>query len=353
MVDIKSRIGKFTKQMDKQETTQPNQIHGSDCVDIGIEYEKMNIVKIQNVFANGYIELPTRIIHAKSCINIKNEDDKWFLYCHLLHERYRLLDGKKIQSAERLYNEKAFIYGDKMINLDYKDIEFPIPFNTFYTGKKIEEQNAIRINIFEYKERKKHDIVPIYHSKRTKYENCMNLLVISDSKKKYHYVHIKNLNRLLKTSINYDGTKLCEDCLKHFSSKKTFESINHKCNYKNRDEMPENMAIVNNKLFKLPINSYIKPYNLKHSIHIPWVMYCDFESILLNSGDVKHPDKREHKLSSYCYNLVCRERLIFNRFKIYRGNKNDSVIDIFLNDIKGVLNHIKECKQILCSSYVN
>ena len=105
--------------------------------------------------------------------------------------------------------------------------------------------------------------------------------------------------------------------------------MNHKCNYKIRDEMPDNMAIVNNKLFKLPINSYIKPYNLKHSIHIPWVMYCDFESILLNSGDVKHPDKHEHKLSSYCYNLVCRERLIFNRFKIYRGNKNDSVIDIF------------------------
>ena len=184
IVDIKSRIGKITKKMDKQETTQPNQIHGSDCVDIGIEYEKMNIVKIQNVFANGYIELPTRIIHTKSCINIKNEDDKCFLYCHLLQECYRLLDGKKIQSAERLYNEKAFIYSNKMINLDYKDIEFPIPFNTFYIGKKIEEQNAIRINIFEYKEGKKHDIVPIYHSKRTKYENCMNLLVISDSKKK-------------------------------------------------------------------------------------------------------------------------------------------------------------------------
>ena len=45
-----------------------------------------------------------------------------------------------------------------MINLDYEDIEFPIPFNTFYTVNKIEEQNQIRINIFEYKEGKKHDI---------------------------------------------------------------------------------------------------------------------------------------------------------------------------------------------------
>ena len=155
MVDIESRIGKFTKKMDQREATEPNQIHGSDCVDLGIEYEKMNIVKIQNVFANGYIELNPRIIHTKSCINKKNDDNKCFLYCHLLHERYRLNNWEKIQGAERLHGEKAYIYGDKMINLDYENIEFPIPFNTFYTVKKIEEQNQIRINIFEYKENKK------------------------------------------------------------------------------------------------------------------------------------------------------------------------------------------------------
>ena len=71
-----------------------------------------------------------------------------------------------------------------MINLNYEDIEFPIPFNTFYTVKKIEEQNKIRINIFEYKEGKKNDIAPIYHSKRMEFENCMNLLVICDQGKK-------------------------------------------------------------------------------------------------------------------------------------------------------------------------
>ena len=191
---------------------------------------------------------------------------------------------------------------------------------------------------------KKQDIVPIYHSK-TEYENCMTLLVICDNtKKQYHYVYIKSLNRLLKSLINHDGVKFCQVCLKHFSTKRAFVSMNHKCNCK-RDEMPENMALVNNKLLKCPLNSYVKPFNLKHTMHIPWILYCDFESMLLNSGDDKHPDKREHKLSSYCYNLVCRERESFNRFKIYRGNKNNYVIDNFLNDIKGVLNHIKESKK--------
>ena len=202
MIDIKTRIGKFTQKMDSKESSDQVQIHPSGFVDLNIQYEKMNVVKIKNVFATSYIELPARIINTKSCINIKNEDSKCFLYCHLLNERYRKNKFLKIQNPERLYGKKAFIYKDEMINLNYKGIDFPVPFNTFYSVKKIEEQNQIRINIFEYKEGKKNDIAPIYHSKRMEFENCMNLLVICDqSKKKYHYVYIKNLNRLLKSHI--------------------------------------------------------------------------------------------------------------------------------------------------------
>ena len=345
MIDIVSRIGKFTKKMNAQQSTETQPDNRSGYTDVGIEYEKMNIVKIQNVFANGYISLDPRIINTKSCINIKNNDDKCFLYCHLLHERYKLNNFKKIQGAERLHSEKAFNYNNQMIHLNYENINFPIPYNTFYTVKKIEEQNKTRINIFEYKENKKNDIVPIYHSKKTEYKDCMNLLVISDkAKKNYHYVYIKNLNKLLKNTTKYNGTKICENCLKSFSTQKAFNSINHKCNYKyNSSELPSHMAIADNKLLKCPIDMYVKPFNLKHSIHLPFVMYCDFESILKISEDEKYPDKREHKLSSYCYNLVCRERPVFNRYKLYRGN--ESVIDHFLAEVKNVLEYIKQCKK--------
>ena len=84
MIDIKSRIGKFTNKSDTKEGTE-EVIIGTDCVDTGIDYEKLNIVKIQNVFANGFIQLLERIRNTKSCINIKNQDNKCFLYCHLLH----------------------------------------------------------------------------------------------------------------------------------------------------------------------------------------------------------------------------------------------------------------------------
>ena len=107
------------------------------------------------------------------------------------------------------------------------------------------------------------------------------------------------------------------------------------------------MTIKDNKLLKCQIDMYVKPFNLRHTLTIPWIMYCDFELILVPIKDEKHPDKYEHKLSSYCYNLVCRERPSFNRFKLYRGTGNDSisVIDNFFHDIKDILCHIQKCKK--------
>ena len=77
-------------------------------------------------------------------------------------------------------------------------------------------------------------------------------------------------------------------------------------------------------------------------------MYCDFESILVPVKDnSKHTDKYEHKLSSYCYDLVCRKRLAFTRFKLYRGtDENDRVIDKVFNDIKDIFIHITKYKKI-------
>ena len=164
----------------------------------------------------------------------------------------------------------------------------------------------------------------------------MNLLVISDIDKKYHYFYIRNLNRLLSPGSKKGGNKIFDKCLKRFSSKKAFESENHKCNYENNiGNLPPNMHIDGGKLLKCPSSTYVKPYNIKHNQTLPWVMYYDFESILVPVKDSEFSDKHKHKLSSYCYNLVCRERPSFNKFKIYRGtDQNDAVIDKFFNDIK-------------------
>ena len=173
----------------------------------------------------------------------------------------------------------------------------------------------------------------------------MNLLVITNAEKqKYHYVYIRDLNRLLSSSLTYHCAKFCENCLKQFSSQKAFDSERHKCNFKNNIDLPQNMCLKDGKLLKCPKDTYVKEYNIKHNQVLPWVMYCDFESILVPvKNDPKYADKYEHKLSSYCFQLICRERPTFNKFKLYRGkNENDPH---FFNDIKDILIHIQQCKK--------
>ena len=53
-----------------------------------------------------------------------------------MHERYRMCGNVKIKDADRLHGDKAFVHNNKIINLDYKNVEFPIPCNNFYTIKK-------------------------------------------------------------------------------------------------------------------------------------------------------------------------------------------------------------------------
>ena len=135
-------------------------------------------------------------------------------------------------------------------------------------------------------------------------------------------------------------------CLKEFSTQKAFESERHKCNIKNDINLPSNMCLKDGKILKCPKDAYVKEYNIKHNQILLWVMYCDFESILVPVNDLKYSDKYEHKLSSYCFQLICKERPSFNKFKLYRGqNENDPVIDHFFNDIKDILIYIQQCKK--------
>ena len=80
----------------------------------GCQSEQLNIAPISNVFANSFIETPQRIKNSKACVNIKNKNDnKCFLWCHLLHKRYRMSNNKKVEHPERLYGEKAFVFDKK------------------------------------------------------------------------------------------------------------------------------------------------------------------------------------------------------------------------------------------------
>ena len=74
-----------------------------------------------------------------------------FLYCYLLHLRYKMANDNRIMNPNRLNIDKARFYNGQEIIVDYADIEFPVSItdNTI----KNEKQNQIRVNLFRYKEK--------------------------------------------------------------------------------------------------------------------------------------------------------------------------------------------------------
>ena len=91
-----------------------------------------------------------------------------------------------------------------MINdLNYEGIKFPFSEKGYC---KIERQNNICINVFCYENNLTY---PVYVSDQ-KFENCMDLLLISNASKS-HYVYIQDFNRCMyKKTKNKSKSYLCK-----------------------------------------------------------------------------------------------------------------------------------------------
>ena len=100
----------------------------------------------------------------KGLINLKNEDPKCFLWCHVRHLNPQKKDPQRIKRSDREFEKK----------LDYSGITFPITINQI---SKIERQNRININLFGYHEKR---VFPIRISPE-KYPDHMELLYIESS----------------------------------------------------------------------------------------------------------------------------------------------------------------------------
>ena len=114
----------------------------------------------------------------KGMINIKNNDNKCFLWCYI-----RYLNLVKTH-PERITKEDKNMVDD----LDYKGITLPVSKKDYC---KIERQNNICINAFCYENRLAY---PVYLSDQ-KFVDFMDLLLMSNENKS-HYVYVKDFKDL-------------------------------------------------------------------------------------------------------------------------------------------------------------
>ena len=297
---------------------------GSGWTIQSVDSHYLNIVKYKPMKGSSYIQLPSELRNcAKGLINIKNEDNECFRWCHIRHFNPQDKNPQRIKKIDKQYVEK----------LDYSNIEFPVNVKHY---NKIEKQNSININVFGYENKEPY---PIYVSKE-KYEDHMELLLVTENENK-HYVLIKNFNKFMYNQTKHKERKhFCMQCLQCFSSDRVLN--NHK----------ENCIQVNGTQgIKMPDkdNNILKFNNFHKQQPVPFVIYADFEAITEKvQGCQPDIDKsyteayQRHTDCGYSYKVVCcYDDKHTKPIQLYRGEK------AVYKFMENMLEEVKYCKKAM------
>ena len=153
---------------------------GSGWIVETIKSQYINISTFRPLSGSSYVKLPAELRNLKKgLINIKNNNQKCFVWCHVTHINLVKIHPERIKQKDKgLAND-----------LDYDGIEFPVQEKEF---SKIETKNSICINVFCYENKL---TFPIYISD-PEFENSMDLLFVIDENKS-HYLYIKDFHRFM------------------------------------------------------------------------------------------------------------------------------------------------------------
>ena len=227
---------------------------GSGWTVESVDNHYLNIVQYKPMKGSSYIKLPQELRNSKKgLINMKNEDNECFRWCHIRHLNPQDKYPQRIKKSDKEYINK----------LDYSGIEFPVTTKQY---NKIEKQNEININVFGHENKQPY---PIFISKE-KYERHMNLLLITEDKNK-HYVLIEDFNRFMYNQTKHEHRKhFCMNCLQCFSSEIVL--YNHKDNC---------IQVNGTQAVKMPDkdNNILRYNNFHKQQPVPFVIYADFEAI--------------------------------------------------------------------------
>ena len=244
---------------------------------------EIHIVEYKPMKGSSYIPLPEFIKKKNPIINIKNEDDKCFLWSILRYLHPKEIHGERLTGLIKYEND-----------LNFKEISFPIKVKDI---TKFENNNIDLpgINVFSVNDNNK--IYPL----RINQKDCqksIDLFLYSEDEKQ-HYSLIKNFSRLVRSQItSHRSSKIyiCKKCLNHYTKKDLLEKHSLNCS-KN-----ETVAV------KMPTkNSILKFQKHFKKLPIPFAIYADFECFTIPVNSCQpNPNKsftqgyQKHEPSGYC-----------------------------------------------------
>ena len=299
--DIELRIDRFT-------------MEGSGWAVIGLLNHELHVNSYDPLAARSYIPLPSEIQNKKATINIKNDDDKCFIYC-LGRALYPCPEKAHLENVSKHLKTVCE-------SLGLNDIKTPVNVQDL---PKIETKFNISINLFGHSDS---NIYPIQTTKSTA-EKHVDLLVTSNSETN-HYIWIKNFNRLCYNVTKHKAKKFfCKHCIQHFASESILQKHKEDC-----------MLLTKCQAIEMPSEGeVIKFKSFRETVKIPFVIYADLEALLhkltVSQKQETEQDQTEklqkHIACSYGYKVVCcYDDKLSKPFKMYRGVES---VNKFFSDI--------------------
>ena len=136
--------------------------NGSGWIVEEIISQYLNLSTYLPLSGSTYIKFPKELNHPmKGLINIQNNGNKCFLWCHVRHLN---LDGVKLERITK--KDKEIVK-----NLDYSNVDFPVSKKDY---GKIETLNKINAKVFSYENEV---VYPVYLSNQC-FNDCLDLLLI-------------------------------------------------------------------------------------------------------------------------------------------------------------------------------
>ena len=240
----------------------------------------------------SYIELPKELKNKNAITNMKNEDNKCFIWCVLRALNPVKWDKNRIDKTLKI----------KIDTLNTTGIKYPV---SSLDINKFEEQNeTISITVFGYNEN------PLRKSKHSN-RSCKIKLLLIEKEGVSHYCLINDISRLVSSQVSKRNGKcfICDNCLNPFPKE---ESLN-----KHKEYCDTNECIKINMPKK---GSVLKFKNYRNSEMVPFVIYADIESLLVPIQSCE-PNPRgsytekyqKHKPISFSYYIKCFDDNVFSR----------------------------------------
>ena len=292
---------------------------GSGWVIERVNDQYLNISQYAPLVGSSFIELPVELKNSKKAlINLRNTDNKCFMWCHVRHLNPVSDNASRIKRVDK---KIASI-------LDYGGVEFPVKIKDIDV---IEDKNEISINVFSYEDK---IVCPVYVSKK-KYSDGMNLLMIHEDGK-LQYVYVKDFNRLMFNASKHGNKKWFRmRCLQHFSGEIVLERHKDDC------------LVVNGEQ-KVKLDSgYVEFKNYANKLRVPFKIYADFECILKKcdnargSCDISWSVKEnDHVSCGFGYKVVCVDDRFSKEVVVYRGK------DCVSRFISCIIDEYEYCKSV-------